>query len=142
MLLSDQRGWTINNQRFNTSAECNIEPLKNGSLLIKQVDSKCPSGASDLGAGANDLPSALGMEISRLASSVASSQVSYLCEQPTGEQRETVDFNWHSLNVQPSDATSYNVQNLSQDTSYEFTCAPRTLSARVRQLRLRAQNGL
>lgn len=44
----------------------------------------------------------------------------YLYQQPTGEHRETIDFNWHSLNVQPSDATSYNVQNLSQDTSYEF----------------------
>lgn len=31
-----------------------------------------------------------------------------------------VDFNWRSVNVQPSDAVSFTVQNLSQDTSYEF----------------------
>lgn len=31
-----------------------------------------------------------------------------------------IDFNWHSVNVQPSDATSFTVQNLSQDTTYEF----------------------
>ena len=30
------------------------------------------------------------------------------------------DVNWHSANVQPSDATSFTVQNLSQDTVYEF----------------------
>jgi len=33
---------------------------------------------------------------------------------------EPIDVNWHSANVQPSDATSFTVQNLSQDSTYEF----------------------
>lgn len=56
---------------------------------------------------------------SRLASAVVS-QLPYIHQQPTSEQHEMIDFNWHSLNVQPSDSTSYTVQNLSQDTTYEF----------------------
>lgn len=34
--------------------------------------------------------------------------------------RELIDVNWHSVSVPSSDSTSLTVQNLSQDTAYEF----------------------
>lgn len=37
-----------------------------------------------------------------------------------GRQQELIDVNWHSISVQSSDSTSLTVQNLSQDTTYEF----------------------
>lgn len=37
------------------------------------------------------------------------------------QHREPVDLNWRSINVPPSDnSNSFTVQNLSQDTTYEF----------------------
>lgn len=41
-------------------------------------------------------------------------------KQQAAASGEPIDINWHSANVQPSDATSFTVQNLSQDTTYEF----------------------
>lgn len=36
------------------------------------------------------------------------------------QSNELIDVNWHSVSVQSSDSTSLTVQNLSQDTTYEF----------------------
>lgn len=47
--------------------------------------------------------------------------------QTSTEHRELVDFNWRSVNVPLSDATSFTVQNLSQDTSYEFYVRARNI---------------
>lgn len=38
----------------------------------------------------------------------------------TGGRNDVVDVNWHSQSVQSSDSNSLTVQNLSQDTTYEF----------------------
>lgn len=39
---------------------------------------------------------------------------------PSQEHRELVDFNWRPLSVPANEGTSFAIQNLSQDTSYEF----------------------
>lgn len=47
---------------------------------------------------------------------------------PSSKQHvELADFNWKSINVQPSDATTFTIQNLSQDTSYEFYVRARNI---------------
>lgn len=51
---------------------------------------------------------------------------------PSGQEKkkssgELIDMNWKSTNVEPSDASSFSVQNLSQDTSYEFYVRARNI---------------
>lgn len=43
------------------------------------------------------------------------------------QHKEHVDMNWKSVNVQPSDATKFTVQNLSQDTMYEFAVSAKNI---------------
>ena len=41
-------------------------------------------------------------------------------QQQQRHSNDLIDVNWHSISVQSSDSTSLTVQNLSQDTTYEF----------------------
>lgn len=48
-------------------------------------------------------------------------------ESMTSSRGDVLDVNWHSQSVQSSESTSLTIQNLSQDTTYEFYVRARNI---------------